>query len=41
MKVYEKNGFIKIELALGKGRKDDDKRKKLTEKQHKKDMKNF
>ena len=28
MKVYEKNGFIKIELALGKGRKDYDKRKK-------------
>ncbi|MDA8896891.1 SsrA-binding protein SmpB [Acidimicrobiia bacterium] len=41
MKVYEKNGFIKIELALGKGRKDYDKRKKITEKQHKKDMKNF
>ena len=41
MKVYEKNGFIKVELALGKGRKDYDKRKKLTEKQHKKDMKNY
>ena len=41
MKVYEKNGFIKIQLALGKGRKDYDKRKKLTEKQHKKDMKNY
>ena len=41
MKVYEKNGFIKIELALGKGRKDYDKMKKLTEKQHKKDMKNY
>ena len=41
MKVYEKNGFIKIELALGKGRKDYDKRKKLTEKQHKKYMKNY
>jgi SsrA-binding protein len=41
MKVYEKNGFIKIELALGKGRKDYDKRKKLTEKQHKKDIKNY
>ena len=41
MKVYEKNGFIKIELALCKGRKDYDKRKKLTEKQHKKDMKNY
>ena len=41
MKVYEKNGFIKIELALGKGRKDYDKRKKITEKQHKKDMKNY
>jgi len=41
MKVYEKNGYIKIELALGKGRKDYDKRKKLTEKQHKKDMKNY
>ena len=41
MKVYEKNGFIKVELALGKGRKDYDKRKKITEKQHKKDMKNY
>ena len=41
MKVYEKNGFIKIELALGKGKKDYDKRKKITEKQHKKDMKNY
>ncbi len=41
LKVYEKNGFIKIELALGKGRKDYDKRKKLTEKQHKKDMRNY
>lgn len=41
MKIYEKNGFIKIELALGKGKKDYDKRKKITEKQHKKDMKNY
>ena len=41
MKVYEKNGFIKIELALGKGKKDYDKRKKITEKHHKKDMKNY
>jgi|TARA_X000001036_G_scaffold277588_1_gene257873 SsrA-binding protein len=41
LKVYEKNGFIKIELALGKGKKDYDKRKKLTEKQHKKDMRNY
>ena len=41
LKVYEKNGFIKIELALGKGKKDYDKRKKLTEKQHKKDMQNY
>ncbi len=41
MKVYEKNGFIKIELALGKGKKEYDKRKKITEKQHKKDMKNY
>jgi len=41
MKVYEKNGFIKIELALGKGKKDYDKRKKITERQHKKDMKNY
>ena len=41
MKVYEKNGFIKIELALGRGKKDYDKRKKITEKQHKKDMKNY
>ncbi len=29
MKVYEKNGFIKIELALGKGKKDYDNVKKL------------
>ena len=31
-KVFEKNGFIKVEIALGKGKKDYDKRKKIDEK---------
>ena len=40
-KVLEKNGYIKIELALAKGKKDYDKRKKLIEKQHNKEIKNY
>ena len=40
-KVFEKNGYIKVELALAKGKKDYDKRKKIIEKQHKKEIKNY
>ena len=40
-KVFEKNGFIKIELALAKGKKNIDKRKKITEKRLKKEIKDF
>lgn len=40
-KVLEKNGYIKIELALAKGKKDYDKRKKIIEKQHNKEIKNY
>ena len=41
LKLIEKNGFIKVELALAKGKKTYDKRKKLTAKQHEKEMKNY
>ena len=40
-KVLEKNGYIKIEIALAKGKKDYDKRKKIIEKQHNKEIKNY
>ncbi len=40
-KVFEKNGFIKIELALAKGKKDYDKRKKIINKEHAKEIKNY
>ena len=40
-KVFEKNGFIKIELALAKGKKDYDKRKKILNKEHAKEIKNY
>tara|TARA_B100001121_G_C18661865_1_gene609279 strand:+ start:238 stop:669 length:432 start_codon:yes stop_codon:yes gene_type:complete len=40
-KVFEKNGFIKIELALAKGKKDYDKRKKILNKEHSKEIKNY
>jgi len=40
-KVLEKNGYIKIELALAKGKKDYDKRKKIIAKQHNKEIKNY
>ena len=40
-KVFEKNGFIKIEIALGKGKKDYDKRKKLDEKRASKEIREY
>ena len=40
-KVFEKNGYIKIELALAKGKKDYDKRKKILNKEHAKEIKNY
>ena len=40
-KVFEKNGYIKIELALAKGKKDYDKRKKIINKEHAKEIKNY
>tara|TARA_B100001996_G_C18601479_1_gene570008 strand:+ start:132 stop:563 length:432 start_codon:yes stop_codon:yes gene_type:complete len=40
-KVFEKNGYIKIEFALAKGRKDYDKRKKIINKEHLKEIKNY
>ena len=40
-KIFEKNGYIKVELALARGKKDYDKRKKLIEKQHRKEIKNY
>ena len=41
IKLFEKNGFIKVDLALGKGKKSFDKRKKITKKQHSKEMKDY
>lgn len=40
-KLFEKNGYVKIEIALAKGKKDYDKRKKLIDKQHKREIKNY
>lgn len=40
-KLFEKNGYIKIELALAKGKKDYDKRKKILNKEHAKEIKNY
>ena len=40
-KVFEKNGFIKIEIALAKGKKDYDKRKKLDEKRVSKEIREY
>ena len=39
--LFEKNGYIKIELALAKGKKDYDKRKKIIEKQQLKEIKDY
>jgi len=41
IKLFEKNGFIKVDLALGKGKKSFDKRKKIIKKQHSKEMKDY
>ena len=40
-KLFEKNGYVKIEIALAKGKKDYDKRKKLIDKQHNREIKNY
>ena len=40
-KLFEKNGYIKVELALAKGKKDYDKRKKIIEKQQLKEIKDY
>ena len=40
-KVFEQNGFIKIQLALAKGKKDIDKRKKIIDKRVRKEMRDF
>ena len=40
-KLFEKNGYIKIELALAKGKKDYDKRKKIIEKQQIKEIRDY
>ncbi len=40
-KLFEQNGYVKIEIALAKGKKDYDKRKKLIDKQHNREIKNY
>jgi len=40
-KLFESNGFVKVELALAKGKKDYDKRSKIVDKQHRKEIKNY
>ena len=40
-KVFEQNGFIKVEIALSKGKKNFDKRTKMSEKRVKKEMRNY
>jgi SsrA-binding protein len=40
-KLFEKNGYIKNEIALAKGKKDYDKRKKIIEKQQLKEIKDY
>ena len=40
-KVFEQKGYIKIELALAKGKKDYDKRKKILNKAPAKEIKNY
>ena len=40
-KLFEKNGYIKVELALAKGKKDYDKRKQIIEKQQLKEIKDY
>jgi len=40
-KLFESNGYVKVELALAKGKKDYDKRSKIVDKQHRKEIKNY
>ena len=40
-KVFEQNGFIKIELALAKGKKNIDKRRKINDKRIKKEIRDL
>ena len=40
-KVFEQNGFIKVEVALSKGKKNFDKRSKMNEKRVKKEIRNY
>jgi len=40
-KVFEKNGFIKVEVALAKGKKDYDKRKKIDERRVSKEIRDY
>ena len=40
-KVFEQNGFIKVEIALSKGNKNIDKRRKITDKRLKKEIRNY
>ena len=40
-KVFEQNGYIKIQLALSKGKKDIDKRRKITDKRVRKEIRDF
>ena len=39
--VFEQNGFIKVEIALSTGKKNFDKRSKMSEKRVKKEMRNY
>ena len=40
-KVFDQNGFIKVEIDLSKGKKNFDKRDKLSEKRVKKEIRNY
>ena len=40
-KLFESNGYVKVEVALAKGKKDYDKRSKIVDKQHRKEIKNY
>ena len=40
-KVFDQNGFIKVEIALSKGKKNFDKRDKMSEKRVKKEIRNY
>ena len=40
-KLFESNGYVKVELALAKGKKNYDKRSKIVDRQHRKEIKNY